>query len=158
MRLVVQRVRGAAVRVRGETIAQIDQGLLILVGVGREDRVVDADLLAEKCVHLRIFADEADKMNRSVLDVGGAALVISQFTLYGDCRRGRRPDFVDAARPETARPLFEQFVATLRAHGLPVQTGAFGAKMEVSMTNDGPVTLILSSADLQRGKHQAKMT
>jgi len=157
MRLIMQRVSEAAVCVAGETIAQIGQGLLILAGIGQEDRVVDVDWLAEKCAHLRIFADEAGKMNRSLLDVGGEALVVSQFTLYGDCRRGRRPDFTGAARPETARPLLERFVAALRACGVPVQTGAFGAKMDVSLTNDGPVTLILSSADLQSVKSQVTM-
>ena len=150
MRLVVQRVRAAAVRVGEETVGQIDRGLLILVGISREDQPTDADLLADKCAHLRIFADEAGKMNRSLLEVRGAALAVSQFTLYGDCRKGRRPNFMYAARPEVAQPLFERFVATLRACGVPVQTGVFGQLMQVSLVNDGPVTLILASADLQR--------
>jgi D-tyrosyl-tRNA(Tyr) deacylase len=151
MRLVVQRVRAAAVRVGEETVGQINHGLLILVGVGQEDQPADADLLAEKCAYLRIFADEAGKMNRSLLEVRGAVLAVSQFTLYGDCRKGRRPNFIYAARPDVAQPLFERFVTTLRACGVPVQTGVFGELMQVSLINDGPITLILESADLQRG-------
>ncbi|MGZ4675554.1 MAG: D-aminoacyl-tRNA deacylase [Acidimicrobiia bacterium] len=143
MRALVQRVTRAAVRVNGETVGAIDGGLLVLVGVTHTDDAATADRLADKVAHLRVFDDDAGVMNRSLLDVGGAALVVSQFTLYGDTRRGRRPSWVDAARPEHAEPLVEAFTTALRGHGVTVATGRFGADMAVELVNDGPVTLAL---------------
>ncbi|MGZ4714645.1 MAG: D-aminoacyl-tRNA deacylase [Acidimicrobiia bacterium] len=143
MRALVQRVTRAAVRVDGETVGAIDGGLLVLVGVTHTDDAATADRLADKVAHLRVFDDDAGVMNRSLLDVGGAALVVSQFTLYGDTRRGRRPSWVDAARPEHAEPLVEAFTTALRGHGVTVATGRFGADMAVELVNDGPVTLAL---------------
>ncbi len=145
MRAVLQRVRRAAVVIDGETIAAIEGGLLVLLGVAAADTAADVQWLAEKTAHLRIFNDEGGKMNRSVADVGGSLLVVSQFTLHADCRKGRRPSFLDAATPEIAVPLYEAFVNALRAVGLPVQTGRFGAMMQVELVNDGPVTLILDT-------------
>lgn len=145
MRAVVQRVTAAAVHV-GETLAgEIGAGLAVLVGVHQDDRPEDAAWLAEKLAHLRVFEDGAGKMNHSLLDTGGAALVISQFTLYGDARKGRRPNFMAAAPPAHAEPLVEQVVAGLRAVGVSVATGRFGAHMRVSLVNDGPVTILLES-------------
>ncbi len=148
MRAVLQRVRRAAVVIDGETVAAIEGGLLVLLGVATTDTAADVQWLAEKTAHLRIFNDEAGKMNRSVADVGGSLLVVSQFTLHGDCRKGRRPSFLDAAPPEIAVPLYEAFVNALRAIGLPVQTGRFGAMMQVELLNDGPVTLILDTREV----------
>ena len=148
MRVVLQRVRRAHVVVNGETIGQIGHGLLILLGIERTDSREDAQWLADKVVGLRIFNDADGKMNRDVADVGGAVLVVSQFTLYGDCRKGRRPSFIDAAQPEIAVPLYEAFVNGVKAHGVPVATGRFGAMMQVELVNDGPVTLILDSNTL----------
>jgi len=146
MRAVVQRVTEAHVVVAGEVVGSIEGGLLILLGVAPEDGPVQVRWLAEKCARLRIFEDDDGKMNHSLLDVGGAALVVSQFTLYGDCRRGRRPSFVGAARPELAEPLYESFVAALEDLGVGrVQTGRFAADMAVSLTNDGPVTLMIDT-------------
>jgi D-tyrosyl-tRNA(Tyr) deacylase len=145
MRAVIQRVTQAAVKVGDETIGTIGQGLVILVGVTHTDAETDARWLAQKIATLRIFEDDAGKFNRSALDVGASALVVSQFTLYADARRGRRPDFIDAARPEIAEPLIEKFVAFLREQGLHVETGKFQARMLVKIFNDGPVTLILDS-------------
>jgi D-tyrosyl-tRNA(Tyr) deacylase len=146
MRAVVQRVTEARVVVAGEVVGSIDGGLLILLGVAPDDGPKQVLWLAEKCARLRIFEDDDGKMNRSLLDVGGAALVVSQFTLYGDCRRGRRPSFVGAARPELAEPLYESFVAALGNLGVGcVQTGRFAADMAVSLTNDGPVTLVVDT-------------
>jgi D-tyrosyl-tRNA(Tyr) deacylase len=145
MRIVVQRVKEARVTVHGEVVGKIDQGLMILVGVTHGDTVDDAQYLAEKAAHLRVFEDEAEKMNLSLLDVGGAVLSVSQFTLYGDCRKGRRPNFMDAARPEEARQMYEAFNDALRAKGIQVETGRFGEMMDVSFTNWGPVTLIVDS-------------
>jgi len=145
MRIVLQRVKRASVEVVGETVGSIGPGLLVLLGVTHADTRQDADFLAEKTAHLRIFSDDAGKMNRSVKDVGGGILVVSQFTLYGDCRKGRRPSFDAAAPPEHARTLYEYFVERLRAHNLPVETGVFQAAMQVSLVNDGPVTFILES-------------
>ena len=145
MRVVVQRVSRARVTIEGETVGQIERGLLILVGFREGDGESDISFLAKKLLELRIFPDEADKMNRSVLDVGGGLLVVSQFTLYGDCRKGRRPSFTGAAGPDVAIPLYEQFVERLRGSGLTVETGRFGAMMEVELVNDGPVTLIIDS-------------
>lgn len=145
MRAVVQRVSSASVKVAEETVGRIDAGLLVLLGVGREDKEKEAARLADKIAHLRIFEDEDGKMNRSVCDVGGAVLVISQFTLFGDCRRGRRPSYGEAAAPEPARALYRKFVDALKTTGLPVETGRFGAAMAVSLVNDGPVTLLVES-------------
>ena len=143
MRVVLQRVARASVDVEGERIAEIGRGLLLLVGVGQLDEGVDLERLARKIVSLRVFPDEAGLMNRSLLDVGGDVLAVSQFTLYGDTRKGRRPSYVAAARPEVAEPLFDRFVDALRAEGVSTQTGRFGARMAVELTNDGPVTLVL---------------
>lgn len=145
MRIVVQRVRNASVTIEGEVVGQIGVGLLVLLGVRVGDTADDVEYLADKILGLRIFADDADRMNRSIADVKGAFLVVSQFTLYGDCRRGRRPSFVDAAPPDVAVPLYEQFVRRLSTSGLDVQTGRFGAQMDVALLNDGPVTLVLES-------------
>lgn len=145
MRAVVQRVARAAVRVGEDTIGEIGPGLVVLVAVARDDRPDDARALADKVAHLRIFDDEAGRFNRSVLDAGGSALVVSQFTLYGDTSRGRRPSFVRAAPPEAAEGLHERFVEALRALGLPVATGRFRATMVVEIHNDGPVTLVLDT-------------
>lgn len=146
MRAVVQRVSRASVEVDGETVGAIHGGLLALVGVGREDTHQDALYLADKIVNLRIFPDDEGKLNRSVLDVSGGVLAVSQFTLWGDCRKGRRPSFVEAAPPDRARELFEAFVARLRTHPIPVATGRFQETMAVHLTNDGPVTLLVDSA------------
>jgi D-tyrosyl-tRNA(Tyr) deacylase len=143
MRVVLQRVTRGSVSVGGETVGAIGRGLVILVGVAPGDGEAEARWLAAKTARLRIFEDDEGKMNRSVLDVGGAALVISQFTLYADARKGRRPSFTDAAAPEVAQPLVERFAAFLRQEGLPVEMGVFGAYMHVEIHNDGPVTLIL---------------
>jgi len=143
VRIVVQRVRHASVDVDGERIAEIGPGLLLLVGVAPADAALDLSTVAKKIVTLRIFRDEDGKMNRSVLDVGGDILAVSQFTLYGDTRKGRRPSFVGAARPEVAEPLFERFVEALRAEGVPTQMGRFGSMMDVELLNDGPVTVLV---------------
>ncbi len=143
MRVLLQRVSQARVEVAGETIARIGRGVLLLVGVTHTDTDAEAAYLARKIAQLRIFEDDAGKMNRSLLDIRGEALVVSQFTLYADTRKGRRPSFVHAARPEHAAPLVERLAAHLAALGVPVQTGRFGAHMQVHLTNDGPVTLWL---------------
>ena len=143
MRALVQRVTRAAVRVDGETVGAIDAGLCILVGVTHDDTPADAEKLAVKVQGLRVFEDEDGAMNRSLAETGGAALVISQFTLYGDTRKGRRPSWVAAARPEHAEPLVDAFAAALRGLGTAVETGVFGADMAVELVNDGPVTLLL---------------
>jgi D-aminoacyl-tRNA deacylase len=145
MRAVLQRVRSGRVSVAGHTIAEIGTGLVILLGIGPQDGEAQARLLCEKLANLRIFEDEQGKMNRSVLDVGGQALVVSQFTLYADTRKGRRPSFTDAALPETARPLVERFAELLRDQGIPTQTGEFGVHMLVEIANDGPVTIWLEA-------------
>ena len=141
MRALVQRVSRAEVRTDGSVIGRIDRGLVVLVGFTHGDDERQVTWMAEKLVGLRIFADDEDKLNRSVLDIGGSVLVVSQFTLYGDAVKGRRPSFVDAARPEIATPLYDRFVAALRERGVPTETGKFGAVMEVELVNDGPVTL-----------------
>ncbi|HTS76111.1 MAG TPA: D-aminoacyl-tRNA deacylase [Bryobacteraceae bacterium] len=146
MRAVVQRVTAARVEVDGKVTGEIGAGLLALIGVTRSDSEKDAHFLAEKIVNLRIFADENGKMNRSLLESGGALLAVSQFTLYGDCRKGRRPSFDAAAPPEQARALYERFIDAVRAEGVRVETGIFQAHMSVSLTNDGPVTLLLESS------------
>lgn len=143
MNVVLQRVRQAAVTVNSNCIGKIEQGVLLLVGIHRDDTPEQAAFLAEKCAQLRIFADDDNKMNRSLIDIRGAALVVSQFTLLGDCSRGRRPSFINAAQPERGRQLYEYFTAQLRTHINNVQQGEFGAHMEVSLVNDGPVTLLL---------------
>jgi D-tyrosyl-tRNA(Tyr) deacylase len=143
MRTVIQRVRRGAVSVEGRRIAEIGQGLVILVGVGPADTAETAQTLARKIAQLRIFEDENGKMNLSLLDIGGEALVVSQFTLYADARKGNRPSFTDSAPPEIAAPLVDQFAGFLRALGVPVQCGEFGAHMLVEIENDGPVTIWL---------------
>lgn len=145
MRLVLQRVKSAKVSVQGEMVAEIGQGLVILLGIAPADGEQQARFLSEKTANLRIFDDELGKMNRSILDVKGAAIVVSQFTLYADARKGRRPSFTDAALPEVARPLVERFVDLLKAQGVPTQAGEFGAHMLVEIANDGPVTIWLEA-------------
>jgi D-aminoacyl-tRNA deacylase len=145
MRIVLQRVTRAHVEVGGETVGSIETGLVILVGITHADTNEDADYLAAKVIQLRIFPDDDGRMNRSLLDAGGALLVVSQFTLYGDCRKGRRPGFDAAAPPDQARTLYEYFVQRLEQSNLRVETGVFQAEMEVSLVNDGPVTFILDS-------------
>lgn len=145
MRAVIQRVAEAWVTVNGQEVARIGQGLLVLLGVGREDTDEDADYLAAKVANLRIFEDAEGKLNRCLLEVGGAALVVSNFTLYGDCRKGRRPSFTDAAPPEQAERLYRKFCEALKRQGVAVQTGVFQAHMQVGLVNDGPVTLLLDS-------------
>ncbi|MFH1137924.1 MAG: D-aminoacyl-tRNA deacylase [Pseudomonadota bacterium] len=145
MRAVIQRVSEAGVSVDGREIGAIGPGLLILLGVGREDGPAEVEYLAAKIVALRIFEDDAGKMNRSLVDVAGQVLVVSQFTLYGDCRKGRRPSFVAAAPPEPAERLYLEFVAKMRQYGVTVAAGRFGAMMMVRLVNDGPVTLIVES-------------
>ncbi|GKT09546.1 D-aminoacyl-tRNA deacylase [Desulforhabdus sp. TSK] len=148
MRAVVQRVLEATVRVGGEEVGRIGQGLLVFLGVGPDDSEQDTRYLAEKIAHLRIFSDENDKMNHSVLDVGGGILVVSQFTLWGDCRKGRRPSYAGAAPPDLALVLYEKFVEEIRAYSPRVATGKFQEMMQVSLVNDGPVTLLLDSRKL----------
>jgi D-tyrosyl-tRNA(Tyr) deacylase len=145
MRAVVQRVSRASVTVDGQIVGRIDRGLLVLLGVAHPDNEAAADYLAEKIAGLRIFEDDAGKMNLSVAEVGGSILAISQFTLYGDVRRGKRPSFDDAARPEQARKLYEYFVERIRALGLRCETGRFQEMMQVELVNDGPVTILLDS-------------
>ncbi|MEH7093843.1 D-aminoacyl-tRNA deacylase [Neobacillus vireti] len=145
MRIVVQRSKKAKVTVDGEITGRIKQGFVLLVGVTHEDKEEDALYLADKIANLRIFDDHEGKMNLSLLDVGGEILSVSQFTLYGDCRKGRRPNFMDAARPEQAVVLYEAFNQMLRDKGITVETGVFGAMMDVELINDGPVTLIVES-------------
>jgi D-tyrosyl-tRNA(Tyr) deacylase len=146
MRAVVQRVREASVQVDGDVVGRIGRGLLVLLGVGQQDGTEDAVYLADKVVNLRIFADDQGKMNRSLVEVGGALLVVSQFTLWGDCRKGRRPSFVAAAEPEKARSLYQVFIHHAAGLGVEVATGRFQELMLVSLVNDGPVTLLLDSA------------
>ena len=148
MRAVIQRVSRAKVTVEGQTSGEIGTGLLVLLGVGGEDDESDAAYLAEKTAGLRIFEDDDGKMNRSLVDIGGAALVVSQFTLFGDVRRGRRPSFDAAAPPALADQLYQQYTEQLRARGVPVETGVFQAMMKVELVNDGPVTILLDSKTL----------
>ena len=145
MRALLQRVTVGKVTIGGTTSGEIGPGLVILLGVTGSDTLEDVRYLSAKCVELRIFEDEAGKMNRSLLDVGGAALIVSQFTLYGDASHGRRPSFTLAARPELAEPLYEAFIEAVRARGVPVGTGRFGAEMQLEIHNDGPVTILLES-------------
>jgi D-tyrosyl-tRNA(Tyr) deacylase len=143
LRVLLQRVSRADVRIGGRTAGQIDRGFLVLVGFTHADTSEQVEWMADKIVGLRVFPDDEGKMNRGLSDVSGSVLVVSQFTLYGDAVKGRRPSFIDAARPETAIPLYEQFVAAIRKHSVPVETGEFGADMQVELVNDGPVTLWL---------------
>jgi D-tyrosyl-tRNA(Tyr) deacylase len=145
MRAVLQRVSSANVNVNGDSLSQIERGWLVLLGVGQQDNPEDARYLAEKTAQIRAFTDENAKMNLSVVDIKGSVLVVSQFTLYADCRKGRRPGFSSAAPPDQAERLYHTFVEHLRGHGLDVKTGQFQAHMEVSLVNDGPVTLLLDS-------------
>ncbi len=145
MKAVVQRVQSAKVLVDGRIIGKIDKGLLVFLGVARDDNESDLAFLASKIPDLRIFADASEKFNLSLKEVGGEILVVSQFTLYGDCRKGRRPSFTEAADPLLAKDLYERFILRLKEQGIPVQTGEFQATMEVHLINDGPVTLILES-------------
>ncbi len=145
MRAVVQRVTRASVTVGTEVTGAIDAGLLVLLGIAPMDTTAEVEGLADKVVGLRIFNDADGKMNRSLLDVGGAVLVVSQFTLYGDCTKGRRPSFIGAAAPDVAEPLYEAFVTAIRSHGVLTATGRFGATMKVELINDGPVTLLLET-------------
>lgn len=148
MRAVVQRVARARVTVADEVTGHIERGLLVLLGVAERDTERDVEYLAQKIVGLRVFEDEDGRMNRSLSDVGGGLLVVSQFTLLGDCRRGRRPSFVDAAPPEEAEPMYQRFVTMVRQHGIDVQCGRFRQSMDVESVNDGPVTLLLDSQKL----------
>jgi len=149
MKAVVQRVKRAQVTVEGRVVGKIERGLLVLAGVAQGDAEADLDAMAAKIVNLRIFADDNNKFNCSLIDVGGALLVVSQFTLFADCRKGRRPSFLGAAPPAEASALFDKFVAKLRALGVLVETGVFQAMMEVELVNDGPVTTVLDSAELR---------
>jgi D-aminoacyl-tRNA deacylase len=145
MRAVVQRVSEARVRIDDAVVGEIGPGLLVLLGVTHNDTAEQAQWLADKVVGLRIFEDADGKMNRDLIEIGGGVLVVSQFTLYGDCRKGRRPSFIEAAQPSLAVPLYEAFVDAVRARGVPTATGRFGAMMRVELVNDGPVTLIVAS-------------
>lgn len=155
MRLVLQRVSQAAVTVTGSTVGAIGGGLLVLLGVSSGDTSTDADYLLKKTLELRIFPDEHGKMNRSVREAGGSLLVVSQFTLLADCRKGRRPSFDRAAPPERALELYDYFVDQARASGIPVETGVFQAAMQVSLVNDGPVTLVIDSPQAPAGTAQS---
>ena len=148
MKLVVQRVKESSVTIDGKIHGQIDKGLMVLVGFCEGDNEVIVDKMVEKMIHLRIFEDAAGKMNLSLNDVHGAILSISQFTLYADCRKGRRPSFIDAAKPEVAIPLYNYFNQKIADSGIHVETGIFGADMKVSLLNDGPVTIILDSQEI----------
>ncbi|REB07205.1 D-tyrosyl-tRNA(Tyr) deacylase [Sporosarcina sp. BI001-red] len=145
MKVVLQRSKKASVTVAGSITGAIDHGYVLLIGVTHTDTHEDAAYIAKKIASLRLFEDEDGKMNRSIDETGGAILSVSQFTLYGDTRKGRRPSFIEAARPETAEPLYDYFNEQLRAHGLTVETGMFGAMMDVALVNDGPVTLVVES-------------
>ena len=150
MRIVVQRCSRAEVRIDGRTVGQIGQGFMLLVGITENDTKAEAELLAKKIAQLRVFEDSEGKMNLAIRDVGGAILSISQFTLYADCRKGNRPSFIRAARPEQASPLYDYFNETLRTtYGLTVETGRFGADMKVDFINDGPVTILLDTDELK---------
>jgi D-tyrosyl-tRNA(Tyr) deacylase len=151
LRVVLQRVSRAEVRVDGEVVGHIAKGLVLLAAFHASDRREDLQWMARKCVELRIFRDDEGKMNRSLKEAGGAVLLVSQFTLYGDARKGRRPSFVASAPPELAQPLYEEFAGRLREQGVEVETGVFGAMMEVELVGDGPVTLILSHESEKRG-------
>lgn len=145
MRAVVQRVKSASVKVEGKLVSEIGAGVLVFLGIAHEDTATEIEYIANKVANLRIFEDAEGKMNRSLLDTGGAALVVSQFTLYGDCRKGRRPSFIKAARPESANALYEKFITALEQQNIPTQGGTFQAMMDVELINDGPVTILLDS-------------
>lgn len=146
MRAVIQRVKSASVTVDSKLVSEIGAGLLIFLGVAKEDTEADIAYMVNKVANLRIFEDKEGKMNCSLLETGGAALVVSQFTLYGDCRKGRRPSFINAARPESANVLYEQFITALKKQNIPTQGGTFQAMMDVQLVNDGPVTILLDSS------------
>ena len=146
MRAVVQRVKEAMVSIEGEVVGEISKGLLIFLGVGENDTEKECEYMANKIINLRIFPDENDLMNLSLLDIKGAALVVSQFTLWGDCRKGRRPSFIEAARPEKANKLYEYFISQVRDKGVTAATGKFQEMMDVHLVNDGPVTILLDSS------------
>ena len=148
MRAIIQRVKSASVTVEGEIVSEIRMGLLVFLGVAQEDTPTDVDYMASKIANLRIFEDDEGRMNLSILDIGGEALVVSQFTLYGDCRKGRRPSFIHAARPEKADPLYQAFMDEISRLGVPVKAGIFQAMMDVELINDGPVTMMLDSNKL----------
>ena len=148
MRTVIQRVKSASVTVEGTVVSEIRVGLLVFLGVAQEDTPADVDYMASKIANLRIFEDDEGRMNLSILDIGGEALVVSQFTLYGDCRKGRRPSFIHAARPEKADPLYQAFMDEISRLGVPVKAGIFQAMMDVELINDGPVTMMLDSNKL----------
>ena len=148
MRAVIQRVKSASVTVEGQVVSEIGNGLLVFLGVAQEDTPADVDYMASKIANLRIFEDDEGRMNLSILDIGGEALVVSQFTLYGDCRKGRRPSFIHAARPEKADPLYQAFMDEISQLGVPVKAGIFQAMMDVELINDGPVTMMLDSNKL----------
>ena len=148
MRAVIQRVKSASVTVEGRVVSEIREGLLVFLGVAQEDTLADIDYMANKIANLRIFEDDQGRMNLSILDIGGEALVVSQFTLYGDCRKGRRPSFIAAARPEKADPLYQEFMDKISQLGVPVKAGIFQAMMDVELINDGPVTMLLDSNKL----------
>jgi len=149
MRVVLQRVRRAVVRIEGEIVGEIGRGFLVLAGIAHEDTEEDYRLMAEKIVNLRVFEDEAGKMNRSLLETGGALLVVSQFTLFADCRKGRRPSFINAAPPEKASADFDLFIAILKENAIRVETGRFGAMMDVELVNSGPVTIIMDTREIR---------
>ena len=148
MRAVIQRVKSASVTVEGKVVSEIRKGLLVFLGVAQEDTPADVDYMASKIANLRIFEDGEGRMNLSLLDIGGEALIVSQFTLYGDCRKGRRPSFIHAARPEKADPLYQAFMDEISRLGVPVKAGIFQAMMDVELINDGPVTMMLDSNKL----------
>ena len=150
MRLVIQRVKESEVTVNGSTTGSIRSGLVVLIGISREDTRGEADYMLDKLLGLRIFSDDSGKMNRNIVESGGALLLVSQFTLYGDCRKGRRPSFDRAAPPEIAQPLYEYFVESARKGPVPVETGLFQATMELHIVNAGPVTILLDSDDRQK--------
>ncbi len=145
MKLVIQRVANATVKVDGETIGQIEKGFLVLLGVKQGDTQEQADILVKKLCNLRVFEDEFNKMNLSIKDINGKLLIVSQFTLYADCKKGNRPSFIEAARPEVAEPLYEYFKQCCKNEGIEVESGKFGADMKVSLLNDGPVTIVLEA-------------
>ena len=148
MRAVIQRVKSASVTVEGKVVSEIRKGLLVFLGVAQEDTPADVNYMASKIANLRIFEDDEGRMNLSILDVDGETLVVSQFTLYGDCRKGRRPSFIAAARPEKAAPLYQAFMDEISRLGVPVKAGVFQAMMDVELINDGPVTMLLDSNKL----------
>ena len=148
MRLVIQKVSSSNVKINNEVVGSIDKGFMVLVGITDSDNKMIVDKMVDKLINLRIFEDENDKLNLSLLDVKGSILSISQFTLYANCKKGRRPSFIEAAKPDISKPLYEYFNQQLKEKGVMVETGVFGAMMEVSLVNDGPVTIILDSQDI----------